>query len=78
MEIIKKIRTNPKKVLEDITKFYIVLGCLYGLSDCHTTGHLSVDLYLGKKQPTYLEKILINEASKICGEKLPEWIEKRK
>ena len=56
-----KIRKKINRLAEGALILYAVLGSAYNLP---MTGHPSTDIVLGLKQPTALEKILINSVRK--------------
>ena len=63
MKTIEKNENRSSRLLKKIVVGSLVIGSLYGFSDYlsgATTGHLSSDLYLGRKSPTKIERKLIS------------------
>lgn len=62
MKTIEKIAKITKDILKVGTMFYFLGGSVYGCGDFvsgGTTGHLSADLYTGRKKPSkFTEKTI--------------------
>ncbi len=57
-----KLKERAKKTALGFLVTYCVLGSIHGCTEYlmgSTTGHGSADLYLGLKQPTKLEKLIM-------------------
>lgn len=74
----KKLIDKTKNILKNVGITYLLLGELWGISDTSTTYHASVDVYLGKKQPSYFEELLVKEVYENFGKELPNWLEDKK
>ena len=66
---------NIRKKINDIAEGGLILYAVLGsMGNAPMTGHLSSDIYLKLKQPTALEKILIEQVgdnSRILGDYMP-------
>jgi len=53
-----KYLSKIEKGIRNVAIVYVLLGSIYSCGK-DTTGHLSSDIYLGKTEPTKLEKSLV-------------------
>ena len=61
MKKLKNIYNRTKSGFKTVVITYVALGSLVGFGDLligNTTGHVSSDIYLGKHQPTKIERII--------------------
>ena len=68
MTKLKNIYNKTKSGFKKVIITYCILGSLVGFGDLligNTTGHLSSDIYLGKHQPTKIEKLFCEKIFKI-------------
>ncbi len=75
MDKIENNKTFYQKLKSGIKKAviaYFVFGLIAGYTDYltgRTTGHLSSDIYTGRKKPTILEKFIYEDIFKVSLEK---------
>ena len=70
----KNLKYKLINTAKNIGKTYLVIGCLMGIGDltCNT-GHLSSDLYLGYKKPSYVEQKILNSAQEYFNLPQSNW-----